>query len=464
MKISSRLLFLYLFLFLIIIFIQQTLTKPTFNPEFDKESNEFPKQKSLYYSISKTIQEIEWLLNQLIDVLSEMVSGLESDPTLLSNYHFRQILAHMIKRIDYILEHFETVKDLPPEITNDLQRLDCVRIRLSNYINKNSDEKIDDSICKSGGKATTMKSVTSVVSNDQIVVIITQILQIIVQIVNQMGSLGKPDQNWSSAAHKITTANWDDMMSEIKNLIKSTTAKPKSKTSTKYPIKASTFNWDNLISEIIGQSSSTKKSGTKKPGKTTTISWEDLISEMISQMSSTSVSSGSASTSAPVETTSVDWDDLISEVVGEMDNQSGTKSIPQTQTTSDPMTSNAEWDELISAMVWDQNQNKMTQTTQKSDPPSNENWDQLVSEIMDQNQYTRTSPSRSMIKTTSSVESTTYDFQACIDSIISIIGGVESQMPGMSKIDPITITTTSKPQQTTQNLDAMISGILGQFG
>jgi hypothetical protein len=279
-----------------------------------------------------------------------------------------------------------------------------------------------------------------------------------------MGSLSKPDQNWSSAAQKTTTANWDDMMSEIKKLMQSTTAKPKSKTSTKYPIKTSTLNWDNLISEIMGQSSSSKKFGTKKPDKTTTISWEDLISEMMSQMSSTPVSSGSASTSAPVEITSVDWDDLISEVVGEMDNQFGTKPISQTQTTSSPTTSNADWDELISAMVWDQNQNKTTQTTKKSDPLSNENWDQLFSEIMDQNQNTRTSPPRPSMKTMPSVESTTYDIQACIDSIISIIGGVESQMPGMSITDSTATTTTSKPQQTTQGLDAMISGILEQFG
>jgi chemotaxis protein CheY-P-specific phosphatase CheC len=341
-----------------------------------------------------------------------------------------------------------------------------VRIRLSNYINKNSDEKIDDSICKSGGKATTVKSITSIVSNDQIVVIITQILQIIVQIVNQMGSLSKPDQNWSSAAQKTTTANWNDIMSEIKKLMQPTTAKPKSKTSTKYPIKTSTLNWDNLISEIMGQPSSSKK--TKKPDKTTTISWEDLISEMMNQMSSTSMSSGSASTSAPVETTTVDWDDLISEVVGEMDNQFGTKSTSQTKTSSPtastPTASTADLDELISAMFWDQNQNKTTQTTRKSDSLSNENWDQLFGEIMDQNQYTRTSPSRSPIKTTPSVESTTYDIQACIDSIISIIGGVESQMPGMSITELTTATTKSQPQQTTQDLDAMISGILEQFG
>lgn len=141
----------------------------------------------LRHRLGDTLSEIEWLLHQLVNILSDMVDGIEQDPSLLQNYNFRQILIQVIKRIDYILEHFENVGTsvLTPNVINELMRIDCIRIRLANYISQS--KKFDDSQCRkttdkpnNGGGG---------VSNDQIVPLLTQIVSILVQVTQQLDKL-----------------------------------------------------------------------------------------------------------------------------------------------------------------------------------------------------------------------------------------------------------------------------------
>lgn len=141
----------------------------------------------LRHRLGDTLSEIEWLLNQLVNILSDMVDGIEKEPELLQNYQFRQILIQVIKRIDYILEHFENVGTsvLTPTVINELMRIDCIRIRLANYISQS--KKFDDSQCRKttdkpnngGGGA----------NNDQIVPLLTQIVSILVQVTQQLDKL-----------------------------------------------------------------------------------------------------------------------------------------------------------------------------------------------------------------------------------------------------------------------------------
>ena len=147
----------------------------------------FELPEALRQRLGDTVSEIEWLLHQLVNILSDMVDGIEKEPELLQNYQFRQILIQVIKRIDYILEHFENVGTsvLTPTVIYELQRIDCIRIRLANYISQS--KKYDDSQCRK--KETTDKPNNGAANNDQIVPLLTQIVAILVQVTQQLDKL-----------------------------------------------------------------------------------------------------------------------------------------------------------------------------------------------------------------------------------------------------------------------------------
>lgn len=142
------------------------------------------------------INELEWLLHQLVNILTEMVDGIENDNTLLQNNNFRLILIQVIKRIDYILEHFEMVGPtiMTHSVHKELDRINCVRIRLMNYLSQS--RRYDDSRCtqhqhhdhhhqQQQHHGQHHKTPT----NEEILPLLTQIVSLLVQISNQMNSI-----------------------------------------------------------------------------------------------------------------------------------------------------------------------------------------------------------------------------------------------------------------------------------
>lgn len=176
-----------------------------------------PVAEQLQARFSDTVSELEWLLNQLVNILTEMTDGIEQDPSLLQNGRFRQILVQVIRRIDYILEHFENAGPdvLTGEIQRELTRIDCVRIRLANYISQS--RRFDDRACR---RMTTNMSMNQQGYNrpqhnnnnnnrpqnnnnnnnnnsntDQILPLLTQIVSLLVQILNRLDSITSVNGN-----------------------------------------------------------------------------------------------------------------------------------------------------------------------------------------------------------------------------------------------------------------------------
>ena len=413
-------------LFIVVIFSHHAISAQAKNGDnHNGKSVEKSKHKSiLFYGSHTKSDEIVWLLNQLIDILNEMVSGLELDPTLLHNYHFRQILAHMIRRIDFILEHFENMRELPRDIKSALHRLDCVRIRLSNYIGQKSGQHQDDSICYESGMMTSTKSpimsggASGGDQNNQIMVIITQIVYIMVQIVNRMGG----PSDGSDQKHKTTMAG---------GKTKTTTWSPDMDSDATTP-----FNWDDMVNQY----------GSTNGPLTNTPDWNDLISQIMNQMGSTiagAVDTGNGVTQAPGDTTTVDWGELISAVVGEIEKQYGSTPSGMAPPASNTDTGGMD---MITPMVWDQSKDNNTMASN-----SNTDWNPWP-----------------MFSTQSSSNSgsTQFDVQGCIDSIMQIVNDINNQLPDNSRMSGSSTTTTTTAQSVaaTQDLSDIMSGILGQFG
>ena len=138
--------------------------------------------------LTDTMNELEWLLHQLIDLLTDMVDGIENDQLLLQDNNFRKILIQVIKRIDFILQHFENSIDptllTNNNIENELNRLDCIRIRLANYLSQS--RRFDDSKCYPLTSSSTTKPSSSSTNNDEIIPVLTQIVSLLVQISQQL--------------------------------------------------------------------------------------------------------------------------------------------------------------------------------------------------------------------------------------------------------------------------------------
>lgn len=160
---------------------------------------------SLRARLGDTVSEIEWLLHQLVNILSDMVDGIEMEPNLLQNYHFRQILIQVIKRIDYILEHFENVGTavLTPSVIYELQRIDCIRIRLANYISQT--KKFDDSQCR---PASGSNKPGHPANSDQVVPLLTQIVSILVKVTQQLDHISRMKEQIISSTTQGKDPSW----------------------------------------------------------------------------------------------------------------------------------------------------------------------------------------------------------------------------------------------------------------
>nr|XP_027201198.1 uncharacterized protein LOC113795206 [Dermatophagoides pteronyssinus] len=319
-------------IFLIII-ISTVYTLP-----IDKLRDNQIKQKSISRSLSSTslnnitmeqrmltdtMNELEWLLHQLIDLLTDMVDGIENDQLLLQDNNFRKILIQVIKRIDFILQHFENSIDptllLNNNIQNELNRLDCIRIRLANYLSQS--RRFDDSKCYPLILSTTTKPSSSSTStnNDEIIPVLTQIVSLLVQISQQLyhiendlhgNRIGMANLSSTTTTTESTIANnrrstiaeidWDRLFNQTRI--------------TSMPDYGTTFDFDHAIN---GDNQSM-----------TTGNWSDLISQIMNGMSTTTTMStmsnmvtSSTTTTTKMGAMTTNWEDMMNEMIRDFNQQ-----------------------------------------------------------------------------------------------------------------------------------------------
>lgn len=173
---------------LAILILYGTLQSIHTNP-IESSSNETVKSENnpIEGRFGNQINEVEWLLNQLISMMADMVNGIERDHTLLQNNHFRHILSQIIKRIDFILEHFENLEShhLSSSILNELDRIDCIRIRLANYLSQS--RRFDDRKCHQ--QWTNIMSPSASDSSHQLGKVLNQIIELLTKIADQLNSI-----------------------------------------------------------------------------------------------------------------------------------------------------------------------------------------------------------------------------------------------------------------------------------
>lgn len=172
-------------LIVILIFLATIISSLNSSPIDDQQR----LRDNIQSRLADTMTEIEWLLNQLVNLLTDMVDGIENDHTLLQDKNFRQILIQVIKRIDYILQHFENVDPslLTMNVQNELNRIECIRIRLANYLSQS--RRFDDSKCYPSTEKPSSSSSSS--NNDEIMPLLTQIVSLLVQISQQLYHIEK---------------------------------------------------------------------------------------------------------------------------------------------------------------------------------------------------------------------------------------------------------------------------------
>ncbi|XP_027201198.2 uncharacterized protein LOC113795206 [Dermatophagoides pteronyssinus] len=270
--------------------------------------------------LTDTMNELEWLLHQLIDLLTDMVDGIENDQLLLQDNNFRKILIQVIKRIDFILQHFENSIDptllTNNNIENELNRLDCIRIRLANYLSQS--RRFDDSKCYPLILSTTTKPSSSSTStnNDEIIPVLTQIVSLLVQISQQLyhiendlhgNRIGMADPSSTTTTESTMTNNRRSTIAEIDwdRLFNQTGV-------TSMPDYGTTFDFDHAIN---GDNQSM-----------TTGNWSDLISQIMNGMSTTTtmsnmVTSSTTTTTTTMGTMTTNWEDMMNEMIRDFNQQ-----------------------------------------------------------------------------------------------------------------------------------------------
>lgn len=82
----------------------------------------------------KTEVEVEWLLDQLITILSKFASEIETAPTLLESRVFRSVLIRILIRITEVIERVENMPNISTRMSATITRLDAIRITISNFV------------------------------------------------------------------------------------------------------------------------------------------------------------------------------------------------------------------------------------------------------------------------------------------------------------------------------------------
>ena len=91
----------------------------------------------------QTQVEVEWLLEQLVQILSKFASDVETDPTLLESHVFRQVLIRVMFRITEVIDRVEKMPNISTRMSATVSHLDAVRVRISNYVSNYIYESYD---------------------------------------------------------------------------------------------------------------------------------------------------------------------------------------------------------------------------------------------------------------------------------------------------------------------------------
>ncbi|KAH7643039.1 hypothetical protein HUG17_9730 [Dermatophagoides farinae] len=316
-------------LIVILIFLATIISSLNSSPIDDQQRllRDNIQSNDIQSRLADTMTEIEWLLNQLVNLLTDMVDGIENDHTLLQDKNFRQILIQVIKRIDYILQHFENVDPslLTMNVQNELNRIECIRIRLANYLSQS--RRFDDSKCYPSTEKPSSSSSSS--NNDEIMPLLTQIVSLLVQISQQLyhiekdihgsqiGGMGYVDP--SSTTTRMMTSSDGSLatMTTAANYQRSTIAE---------------IDWDRLFNQT---SATTTRPGTifdfdqaingdNNQSTMTTADWSNLISQIMNGMSTTTTMSSvetSSSTTTMGTMMTTNWEDMMNQMIREFNQQ-----------------------------------------------------------------------------------------------------------------------------------------------
>ena len=82
----------------------------------------------------KTEIEVEWLLDQLVTILSKFASDIETAPTLLQSRVFRSVIIRVLVRITEVIETAENMPNISTRMIASVTRLDAIRVKLSNFV------------------------------------------------------------------------------------------------------------------------------------------------------------------------------------------------------------------------------------------------------------------------------------------------------------------------------------------
>ncbi|XP_075590200.1 uncharacterized protein LOC124497717 isoform X2 [Dermatophagoides farinae] len=311
-------------LIVILIFLATTISSLNSSPIDDQQRL---LRDNIQSRLADTMTEIEWLLNQLVNLLTDMVDGIENDHTLLQDKNFRQILIQVIKRIDYILQHFENVDPslLTMNVQNELNRIECIRIRLANYLSQS--RRFDDSKCY---PSTEKPSSSSSSNNDEIMPLLTQIVSLLVQISQQLyhiekdihgsqiGGMGYVDPSSTTTTRMMTSSDGSlATMTTAANYQRSTIAE---------------IDWDRLFNQT---SATTTRPGTifdfdqaingdNNQSTMTTVDWSNLISQIMNGMSTTTTMSSvetSSTTTTMGTMMTTNWEDMMNQMIREFNQQ-----------------------------------------------------------------------------------------------------------------------------------------------
>ncbi|KAF7492387.1 hypothetical protein SSS_04546 [Sarcoptes scabiei] len=329
---------------LAILILYGTLQSIHTNP-IESSSNETVKSENnpIEGRFGNQINEVEWLLNQLISMMADMVNGIERDHTLLQNNHFRHILSQIIKRIDFILEHFENLEThhLSSSILNELDRIDCIRIRLANYLSQS--RRFDDRKCHQ--QWTNIMSPSASDSSHQLGKVLNQIIELLTKIADQLNSI---EHELKQIHHQQNiNININNQFHRNNPIIS-----VNSPSSPKRP----NIDWDRLISHSSSPPISSSSSSSHRPQanhRPTEQEWNQIFAQNGTSQSSSSSASSSSGTSTN------DWEELISQVMGSMTSPSTQSSITRAPTIQ-PDTSSVTpaWEDVMNQLINQWNSNR----------------------------------------------------------------------------------------------------------
>ena len=136
-------------------------------------SNPIPKQEFRH----QIEEEIEWLLDQLVQILSKFASEVETQPTLLESKVFRSVLVRALVRITTVIERIEVMPNMSNRISGTVTRLDAVRVKLTNFVSNYLTEPGVQSTTHIQIHRTTTTTAKPVTDFDEVMSILSEVME-----------------------------------------------------------------------------------------------------------------------------------------------------------------------------------------------------------------------------------------------------------------------------------------------